>query len=417
MAAAGPPGRVAVNAVTIERIAAGGDGVGRLDDGLTVFVPRTAPGDVVEIAITERKRSFARAEVREWVTRGPARVEAGCRHYVAQRCGGCQLQHLSASEQLEVKRRIVGDALRRIGKREVADPPIVPSPEVWHYRRKITLAASGAAIGLHPYDAPGRVFELTDCPITTPRLMNLWRTLQAHRGLLPAPLKALVLREDRSGGLHVVVEAGADAPWDAAPLARAVDASNVTYWWRPGRGAVRVVHGVHTGFPPLAFEQVNPEFGARIRGDAVAALGEVASQTVWDLYAGVGDAAAMLARAGADVWAVEMERSAVEWGRQAHGGGVHWVTGRVEESLHRLSEPQAVIANPPRGGMHRQVTARLQRWATEGSPRRLAYVSCDPATLARDLVRMPALAIVGLTAYDLFPQTAHVETLAVLEAA
>lgn len=399
----------------IERIAAGGDGVGRLPDGMTVFVPRTAPGDTVELEVVQKKPRYARARLRAVLAPGPARVTPPCRHYLNDGCGGCQLQHLTPEAQRAAKRRIVGDALRRIGKRDAADPEIVPSPEQWRYRHKISLVARGARIGLHAFDDRSSVFDLEDCPITSEPLMELWRLVSGRRTLLPKGLRSVVLREDLSGGRHVVVEAEADRPWDATPLARAIGLPEVTYWWRPATGAARAVAGPASGFPVLAFEQVNPVFASRIREAAVDALGDVTGLTAWDLYAGVGDAARLLAERGAAAWAVEADRAAVEWAER-HTTGIRWIIGRVEESLHRLRAPDVVLANPPRAGMAERVTARLDRWARERPGARLVYVSCDPATLARDLARMPAFALRRVTAYDLFPQTSHVETLVVLEA-
>ncbi|NIM50346.1 MAG: TRAM domain-containing protein [Gemmatimonadales bacterium] len=404
----------------IDRIAAGGDGVGRLDDGMAVFVPRTVPGDVVEIEIVQRKRRYARGRVRRIVAHGAGRVEATCSHYVADGCGGCQLQHLAPSVQLEVKRRIVGDAVRRIGGRSVADPEIVPCPSAWRYRSKITLRAQGRSIGLHRFDCPGEVFDLADCPITQSRLIELWRQVRSHRHLLPRSVATLVLREDRDGGLHVVVEGRSERLWDAGPLAQAIGDSRVSWWWCPRLGAPRVVAGPHRGFPALAFDQVHPGFGRRIRGDAVEALGSVAGQTVWDLYGGVGDTAELLAARGAQVWTVDADRSAVEWARARESspqgtGEIHRLVGRVEAVLHQLPEPDAVVANPPRGGLDERVTRHLETWATGRSGARVAYLSCDPATLARDLKRMPALQLTSYRAYDLFPHTSHVETLALLE--
>ncbi len=402
--------------VAIERISAGGDGVARLPDGLVVFVPRTAPEDEAEVEVEERRKRYARARLVGLVRPGAARVEPQCPHYTADRCGGCQLQHLAPAAQLEVKRRIVGDALRRIGRREVPDPEMVPAPEVWRYRTKITLAVSGNRIGLHPHDSPAAVFALRDCLITREPLMRLWSLVSSQRALLPPELEDLVLREDRAGGLHLIA-GGGEEPWDAGPLAAAVATEGVSYWWRPREGAARVVAGPRTGFPALAFEQVNPVLGSRIRDDAVAALGDVGGRVIWDLYGGVGDTARLLAARGATVWSVDRDRGAIEWARdQEAGGRIHWVTGLVEESLHRLPAPDAVVVNPPRGGLAARVSGALQAWAAGRPSARLAYVSCDPATLARDLARMPSLAVVQLRAYDLFPQTSHVETVAVLEA-
>ena len=401
--------------VAITRISAGGDGVARLPDGLVVFVPRTAPEDEADVEIEERRKRYARARLVGLVRPGAVRVEPECSHYTADRCGGCQLQHLAPTAQLEVKRGIVGDALRRIGRREVPNPEIVPAPSVWRYRTKITLAASGQRIGLHPHDAPGTVFALRDCLITREPLMQLWSSVSRHRTLLPSELEDVVLREDRAGGLHLVAGGGRE-PWDAGPLAAAVGGNGVSYWWRPQDGAARVVAGPQTGFPALAFEQVNPVLGSRIREDAVAALGELTGRVVWDLYGGVGDTARLLAARGATVWSVDRDRGAIEWARRQEGAdSIHWVTGLVEESLHRLPTPNSVVVNPPRGGLAARVSGVLEDWGAGRPGVRLAYISCDPATLARDLTRIPSLALAQVRAYDLFPQTSHVETLAVLE--
>lgn len=411
-----------MTAVTIERIAAGGDGVGRLADGMIVFVPRTAPGDEVDLEIVERKRRFARARVRQRSASGAERVEPPCRHYEADGCGGCQLQHLAPAAQLEAKRRIVGDALRRIARYEVDDPAIVPAPSAWRYRTRVTLAVGQGRVGFHRFDDPARLFDLEDCPITRERVMELWARVRRERRLLPGSLSGVTLREDRGGGVHLLVETSDAAPWDAAPLAAAVDEPGCSIWWRPGRGAPRVIAGDARGFPVVAFEQVYPEFGWRIRRDAVDALGTLDGKVVWDLYGGVGDTAELLAQRGARVWTVDADRRAIEWGRKREHdgsapGSVERIAGRVEESLHRLPQPGAVVVNPPRAGMAKVVAAALERWAARSRGARLSYVSCDPATLARDLARLPSLGLAALTAYDLFPQTSHVETLAVLEAA
>ncbi|GIW50800.1 MAG: 23S rRNA (uracil-5-)-methyltransferase RumA [Gemmatimonadales bacterium] len=405
--------------VRIERLAAGGDGVGRLEDGMVVFVPRAAPGDLAEVEVWERKPRFARARLVRVLEPGPGRVDPLCVHYVADRCGGCQFQHLAAEVQLQAKASLVGDALRRIGKREVGDPAVVPSPAEWRYRTKITLAVSNGIIGLHRYDRPEEVFELGDCLIARESLMGLWRRLQNCKSELPRGVASVALKEDRSGGLHLVVSGG-EPPWEPEPLVRALG-DRVSVWWQPARGAARVVSGNRRGFPALAFEQINPELAGRIREQAVQWLGEVEGRVVWDLYCGVGDTAFLLVQRGARVYAVDADRQAIEWARSeyaARSGAVEFMHGLVEESLHRLPEPDRVVANPPRRGMHALVTGALEGWARSrrGSrdPIRLCYISCDPATLARDLARLPSFKLLELKAFDLFPQTCHVETVALL---
>lgn len=403
--------------VAISGIVAGGDGVGRLDDGMAVFVSRTAPGDQAEIEVTERKRRFARARLVSLSTSSPSRVDPTCPHYERDRCGGCRLQHLSEAAQREVKRCLVGDAIRRIGKRDVPDPPIVPSPSAWRYRSKITLAIADGHIGLHREDRPGSPFDLEDCLLVSERVMQLWTSVRGNRRLLSGDLDSLVLREDRDGRLHVMA-IGGDVAWDAAPLAAELGDERICYWWRPGKGAARIVAGSRTGFPAVAFEQVNTELAKQIRLAAVDGLGDVADKTVWDLYGGVGDTAELLSDRGARVCSIDSDRAAVEWGISRGSSRVKRLVGRVEENLHRMRTPDAIVVNPPRAGLATPVTRFLEEGAKGAGGaelRQLAYISCDPATLARDLSRMPSLTIRSLTAFDLFPQTAHVETLALLE--
>jgi 23S rRNA (uracil1939-C5)-methyltransferase len=152
--------------------------------------------------------------------------------------------------------------------------------------------------------------------------------------------------------------------------------------------------------------------GDRVRAFAVEALGPVSGKAVWDLYAGIGETTSALARRGARVGSVESDPRAVAEA-DARGPTARRLAGRVEDVLGQLDPPDLVITNPPRAGMDARVTAELERLG----PARIVYVSCDPATLARDLGRLPTYRIAGLRAFDLFPQTAHVETVAVLERA
>ena len=408
--------------VTITGIAVGGDGVGRLADGRAVFVPRAAPGDRVRLRDSSLTlhRNFARAEIGEIVEAGPGRVAPPCPHYVHDHCGGCQLQHLAYDVQLTAKRAIVGDALRRIGKLDLPDPEIVEAVEEWRYRAKISMAAKGTAIGLHPYDRPNFVFPLADCHITDFRLMTLWRELRSKLTMLPERLTRLTLRLDRDGGRHIIAEsAGEPGGWggtDAEALRRALqhgENGEIVCWWQPAEGAARVVAGPATGFPATAFEQVNPQMGILARRWAVDQLGDIRAQSVWDLYGGTGDTAALLVERGANVVSVDADEKAITWARD-HVQGARFIAARAEDILANLPPPHAVVVNPPRAGLHWDVTLRL---TSEPVPK-LVYVSCDPATLARDLQRLNVnYQIVAVRAFDLFPQTAHVETVAVLEAA
>jgi 23S rRNA (uracil1939-C5)-methyltransferase len=424
--------------VTIERLANGGDGVGRLADGRTVFVPRAAPGDTVRLGQIRTYTRFARARIAELLQPGPGRVEARCAHYTADACGGCQLQHLDARTQLEAKRDMVADALVRIGRLAVEVPPVIAAPEAWGYRTRVALALAPGRrhAGFHPVDQATRVFPLDDCRIAAPALMALWQGLRPHLHLLPMDATQVVLRLDRDGHRHVVVRARGDQPWPRpAALGERLSSVGVaaTLWWHPDRGAPRVVAGAAEAFPATVFEQVHPMMGDRVRDHALAGLGPVAGLHAWDLYAGIGETSERLLAAGATVDSVELDRRAVEFAqRRGHAGagggsqrpvagGITRHAGKVEELVANLPAPGAVIANPPRAGLAPRVTEVL----AERRPARIVYVSCDPATLARDLAKLcapvglpagPALPyrIAGVQSFDLFPQTAHVETVALL---
>jgi 23S rRNA (uracil1939-C5)-methyltransferase len=409
--------------VAITAIAAGGDGVGRLADGRAVFVARTVPGERVRLREgVKLHKSFARGQLAEVVAAGAARVTAPCPHYTQDRCGGCQLQHVTYEAQLAAKRAIVGDALRRIAKLDMAYPEIVEAVEEWRYRAKISMAVKAVArsdsrtVGLHAYDRPGFVFPLLDCHITDFRLMTLWRELRQRLDLLPAKLTHLTLRLDREGRRHVIAESGGE-PWQNAAALRAAlsDPDGVICWWQPVDGAARVMAGPATGFPATAFEQINPEMGVIARRWAVDQLGDLRGAVAWDLYGGIGDTAVELADRGAQVVSVDADEHAIDWARRREvPRPVRFIAGRAEDVLQTLPEPNAVVVNPPRAGLHWNVTLRLT-----GDPiTRLVYISCDPATLARDLHRLSAnYRVTAVRAFDLFPQTAHVETVAVLEAA
>jgi 23S rRNA (uracil1939-C5)-methyltransferase len=409
-------------AVLIESVAAGGDGVGRLADGITVFVPRTAPGDRVSLTRVRRSRRHARAAVARVVAPGPGRVEPRCAHFVRDGCGGCQWQHLSAEAQGAAKRRVAGDALRRIGALAVEDPPLVPSPRAFGYRATITLTVrwspEGPIAGFHRGEAADPVFALDRCEIAREEVSALWTALRPALAALPRGQDVrLKLRVANDGALHVVVGGGLGAWTTPQPLAAAAAAAGLaaTVWWEPTAGAVRRMAGPPADRGAVAFEQVNPEVAAALRAVVLELVPPAAGRAL-DLYAGAAEIGLALASRGWDVDAVEADPgAAARAGEQARrqGSGLRVVADRVERCLGGLLPADLVIANPPRAGLDAAVTALL----AERPPARLVYVSCDPATLARDLRRLGAEpARLSLTCFDMFPQTSHVETLAVLEA-
>jgi len=245
--------------------------------------------------------------------------------------------------------------------------------------------------------------------------MEVWAALRPLRGLLPIGLEQVVLRLDRAGGRHLLARVRGSRVWTRAPeLAGALARKGVSVvlWWQPEGGVARVVAGREAGAPHASvFEQVHPAMGDRVRAYALERLGPPAGRRVWDLYAGIGETTAALARSGAEVESVERDARAVAHA-EATGPAAVRHTGDAEALVGRLGPPDLVVTNPPRVGMDSAVTEAL----VSRRPERIAYVSCDPATLARDVVRLgPAFRLAHLRAFDMFPQTAHVETVAVLE--
>ena len=404
--------------VRIRAIAAGGEGVGTLADGRAVFVPRTAPGDLAELTSVSLARRFARGRLARLLEPSPDRAEPFCAHYEGDGCGGCQLQHLTLEAQQAVRRKLVGDALTRIGRLEAPDPPLTPSDTDRGYRTKISLAARGKRIGYHRLGAPDQVFDLVRCEIARPELHEVWQAVRARRGLLPANLLVLVLRLGRDGSRHLIARVqGAEVWIRAREMGEALAGAGIpaVLWWEPEGGAPRAVYGAREAYPATVFEQVYPAMGDRVRSDAIAKLGDLRGRHVWDLYAGIGETTRGLLEHGATVESVEVDRRAVTVA-EARGPatGVTRHAGRVEDLLDRLAPPAAILVNPPRSGLGEPVTDRLSARPAA----RLVYVSCDPATLARDLARLrAAYRVTGVRAFDLFPQTAHVETVVVAEPA
>ena len=394
----------------IASIAAGGDGVAR-DEGVVVFVPRTAPGDVARVRIARAKR-FARGQLISLDAPSPARVEPPCPHYTIDRCGGCQLQHLSYDAQLTAKSMIIGDALRRIGRREVADPVVEPSDAPWRYRRKLTLHLrwrdSTWIAGLHPYDDPTDVFDLRDCPITDERVLMVWHELRPAFDTLPRERELRVAVRLLERGAAVTVEGGRHWRDPDALLAAAPSVSEI--WWRPAHGTLRHVASRTTSHQAgAAFAQVNAAVAVRLREHLLERVRAHDPVHVLDAYAGTGATSIPLASDGRRITAIELDRAAADslGARLAPPSTV--IGGRVESHIDRALPADVVLLNPPRTGVDDRVTSALEGHA--GAMRALFYVSCDPATLARDVARMPSYRLVAVRGYDMFPQTAHVETL------
>ena len=399
-----------VATMEITGIAAGGDGVGRVNN-MVAFVPRTAPGDLANVTLTVAKR-FARGHLNSVERPSELRVDPRCEHYKFDKCGGCQLQHLNYEAQLAAKEQIIVDSIRRIGKRELGPVPVMSSDSQWRYRRKLTLHVRKAKdrwiAGLHPYDDARWVFDLKDCPITDDRVLAVWKELRPAFELLPDERSFRISVRLVDDGAAVVVEGGTS--WPTAQAFFEAAASIHELWWKPEEGRVRRINA-RQGTPTdgASFAQVNAGVAAKLKEQLLTRVRSYSPRTVIDAYAGSGDTTLPLVSSGVAVTAIELDVAAVKSFRDQLDTPSRAIAGAVEDHVADALPADVVILNPPRTGIDARVATILQD--VKKPPRAILYVSCDPATLARDLARLGRYRLASVTAYDMFPQTAHVETI------
>jgi 23S rRNA (uracil1939-C5)-methyltransferase len=412
-------------AIHIDGIAAGGAGVGRLPDGRSVFVQRTAPGDHALIEVVKEKKRWAAGRLLRVLTPGDGRRDAPCPHYA--RCGGCTLEHLVYDRQIQAKSRIVFEALRRIGGIDLSEPPpVTPSPNEFRYRNRVSFTLlrlpSGRVIaGFHEIDRPDRVLDISaDCLLPEQPLAAAWAALRANWGerasLLPSGDRLrLTLRGTAQNAIALIIDGGysggqPERLLEAVPAIRSI-------WHRPAGAEAHQLRAGERSFEEswsdeevalsgAVFLQVNRAVAAELEAH-VLQRAATAGRTVIDAYCGIGLHARRLARLGHHVIGIELDASAIEEARRDAPEGVEFVQGRVEVELEKHLPADLVIVNPPRTGLDPQATGLL---ADRPVPR-IIYVSCDPATLARDLARLKAsYSVTDLRCFDLFPQTTHVES-------
>lgn len=396
--------------VRIDSIAAGGDGVAR-HEGIVVFVPRTAPGDLARVEARQQGR-LMRGQLVAVLQPSAERVEPSCDHYTRDKCGGCQFQHLDYTRgQLPAKSRIIHDALTRIGKLAVdTSPEVEASAKQWRYRTKLTLAlrrsGDGWIAGLRRYDDPDAVFDLRDCPITEERVLHAWKAVLGQQDMLPraATLRGAVRLLD--SGFSFTLEGATD--WKMRDRFFESVAGLAQLWWKPeGKGRM-LVASRQTGEAGASFTQINPAVAARLRAWVLQLAAAARPATVVDAYAGTGDIAVALAEAGAQVTAIEIDRAASRLCGVRLPQGSRAVAAPVEHALPRALPADLVVLNPPRTGLDDRVPQQIQE--AKALPATLIYVSCNPATLARDIRRLDRYRVRSIRGFDMFPQTAHVET-------
>ncbi|HVF91811.1 MAG TPA: class I SAM-dependent RNA methyltransferase [Blastocatellia bacterium] len=397
-----------------ERLSYGGDAVAR-HEGLAVFIPLAAPGERLRVRIVERKKNFARGVIEEIIEPAPERREPPCRYFGS--CGGCQLQHLSYSAQLKAKAASVGEALKRIGKIDwPGDIEIRSSDELGYRTRaqvKIERAArsgkvSGARIGFNRAGSHA-VIDVERCPILTPELNSVLASLRSDFNG-PARSESEFAKFPPS---EIELAAG-DLEVGSSPLIPQA----------PAETLVRTIGRERYTFGPSTFFQVNRFLLEELVGEAV---GEEFGRLAIDLYAGVGLFTIPLARSFDRVIGVESDPRASAFARlnvsENHVSNVEFHNHRTGDWLRSFAAksgeksydlPDLVVLDPPRAGAAEAILPLI-----ESRPERISYVSCDPTTLARDLRRLldAGYELKGVKAFDLFPQTYHVETVVRLQRA
>lgn len=451
-------------AVTVERMAPEGQALARRssgEQGKVVFVPYGAPGDRLEVSLQSVKEGYAVAGLRRVLEPGPGRVEAPCPHHFRPGrdrpwCGGCDWQHLGAAAQLEAKRSVIADCLRRIGR--VAEPrvePVIPSPSPWRYRNKVQVpfGLRGGRITAGFY-APGShdIVDFDDCPVQPELSVRIVRKVKELAESLRWPVYDP--RAKRGWLRHLLVRVTLEGRAQATVVSRSRDFPKETQYVSAMRESFPELTGLFQnvqeeatsvilgpawrrlwGDPgleervgrlklkasPGAFLQVNTPACEKLYDQAAAQFGAegLRPDLAVDLYCGVGGIALWLAPLARRVLGVEESRQAVAdaW-ENARANGVRnarFMAGRAETLLGKLrtelsrAEPGscAAVIDPPRAGVAPAVLRALASPALG----RIVYVSCNPATFARDAAALGGLgfSLKTVQPVDLFPQTSHVE--------
>ena len=377
--------------IPVHAVAFGGNGVGRADD-MVVFIPFTAAGDVVEARIVEVKRNYCTGGIQKIITPSPDRVEPPCRYYST--CGGCQYQHLSYPAQLAIKERQVAESFQRIGK--IATPPvqaIIPSPQPFHYRGKAEFHFSDNANGemkLGFMDTVGgTLIDIERCDIVDASINSEYQKL----------------REALTSG-------------EIPPRRRYILWSDTPY--PPGKYITRTVNGREIQVTNDGFFQGNIYLVETLVEQVIGMCNLKESDSVLDCYCGSGLFSLFIAPLVGTVSGMEISTTAIHLANlnaARHGiTNARFYRGNVENTLGRCIKEKTradiVLIDPPRTGCTKKTLARIDAL----KPRKIVYISCNPATQARDVRYLVdrGFTLETLQPVDMFPQTKHIEVIAAL---
>jgi len=428
--------------LTIERVVAGGAGLAHGDDGRVVFVEGALPGETVAITYLKKKPTFDIARADAVLKANAARVEPRCRYFGV--CGGCSQQHLDAAAQVAAKQRTLEDALWRLGRvRPSMLLPPIHGPS-WHYRHRARLSVrhvvkkGGMLIGFHEKKS-SYVADMRSCEVLPRKISDLLPTLRELIGSLSI--------RDRVPQIELAVGDGEDAaqvlvlrileplaPQDEVVLRQFGEAHGIEFFLQPGGPATAAP--LHPGgralkytlpefdleFPysPTEFTQVNPAINRVLVRRAIALVDPQPGERIADFFCGIGNFTLPLARRCGRAVGIEGSAALVERATQnaAFNGlagqatfGVANLFAATPESFEALGPLDKVLIDPPREG----AIELVKSLPGDGPPRRIVYVSCNPATLARDasvLVHDHGYDLSAAGVVNMFPHTSHVESVA-----
>ncbi len=413
--------------LTLTAMTHGGEALGRDENGRVVFVPYAIAGEEVRVEIVESKKEFARARLVEVLKSSPTRVTPRCPHFgnplslsltkgepARVGCGGCQWQHIDYAAQLEFKTQIVREQFARIAK--MPDAPVLPTRAAvnpWHYRNHTEFALNEKGELCYRALESHELIPIRECHILDAPLVALFETLQ----LEGADFNAVVLRAGENTGDKAILFKSSEADPPEIELDEPVSIYfqvGETVVTLIGKRAIEERIGARTfRISPLSFFQVNTPMAEVLLSLIQEFLAPNADEILLDSYGGVGLFGLSLANRVAHVIEIEQNPHAVEDARYNARdlANVEFHVGRVEDILPKLdSAVHLAVVDPPRAGLAR---AALEALAAK-QPRAIAYVSCDPATLARDARRLVDLGyrVNKIQPVDLFPQTFHIECVA-----
>jgi 23S rRNA (uracil1939-C5)-methyltransferase len=405
--------------IQLDKFTYGGDVMGRLPDGRAVFIPFGLPGEKVRVRLTQEKKNFARGEIVEILEPSPYRIDARCKHF--GECGGCHYQNLPYEKQLEAKTEIVADQLRRIGR--VENPPVRPmvaSPKSWNYRNHIqfSLTKDGklgfVGAGLRP--APTSVIGITECHLPEAAINNFWPQLEFEAA---TDVERVSLRLGVDDDLMLVLESESPEP----PELEIEAGISVTHIYAGNTVVIAgsdhiIMNVLGRDFKVSAssFFQTNTEMAVKMVEHVLAKLPVSESTTLLDVYCGVGLFSAFLASKCKTVIGIEASESSCEdfTVNLDEFDNVELYEAEAEAVIpHLEAKPDIILVDPPRAGLDKIVVDGILRL----SPSHVAYVSCDPSTLARDAARLinGGYHLKEVTPFDLFPQTYHIESISIFE--